>query len=225
MIATSEIPSTTKPLIIMNTDAENTDDANIDTESTENKSAELPTLSQSQMLNHLRTWLETYAELIPGVQMLAGTTIEFGENSDFDEGSDWPGETDQMRVDALLRLRQDAGGKSRVVGGRVEGAPELVVKMFDGVAYGAMHNRMLKYEEMGITESIIADEEGTLPWYSPGMSVMYSGENEVVSGTTFPGLALNLDHFYRDDRSAQRSQLRERVRSVTSQQLEEMRSA
>ena len=207
----------------MDPDTKNTCDMNTKSETTGNTYMTLPTLSQSQMLNHLKAWLETYAELVSGVQMLAGTTIEPDEGGGFDESGDERGEISQTRVDALLRLRQDAGGESRVVGGRVEGAPELVVKMFDGVAYGAMHNRMLKYEEMGITESIIADEEGTLPWYSPGMSVMYSGENEVVSGTTFPGLALNLDHFYRDDRSAQRSQLRERVRSVTSQQLEEMR--
>ena len=210
----------------MDTDNDNTDDVHPHNESTENMNTEFPTLSKAEMLNHLRTWLATYAELVSGVQMLAVTTIEFDESSrGLDAGSHWLEETSQTHVDALLRLRQDVGGESRVVGDYVEGAPELVVKMFDGVARSAMHRRKLAYKKMGITESIIVNEEGTAPWYISDGSPMYSNEEEVVSGAIFPGLGLDQDHFYEDDLSAQLSQLRERVGSVRPREFEEMRGA
>lgn len=216
----------------MDADTESTNVVNPDNKNTKNMNPELnmntefPTLSKSQKLNHLKTWLTAYAELVSGVQMLAGTTIECGEGSQgLDEGNHWLDETSQTRVDALLRLRQDAGGQSRVVGGRVEGAPELVVKVFDGVGHGAIYRRKRTHEEKGIVESILVGDEEMMIWDSPGLRAMYPCEEDVFSGTTFPGLGLNFGHFYRDDLSAQLSQLGERVGSVRRQRFEEMRKA
>mgnify|MGYP006291352865 CR=1 FL=1 len=208
IMAADATPSTTNPTTSMNTDIENPDDGNPDNENTENTKTGLRSLSKSQMLNHLKAWLKTYAEATSGVQMLGGTTIEF------DDGS-------RTHVDALLRLRDEAGGQSQVVADRVEGAPELVVKMFDGIARGDMHNWARECTRKDITEPIAVNEEGTIPWHSPGLGAIYEGEEDIVSGTTFPGLGLDIGYFHQDDLSAQISQLRERLASDLHRRFEE----
>jgi hypothetical protein len=160
---------------------------------------ETQTFYQTQLLNHIKAWLLTYAESTSGVEMLADATVEF------DDGS-------QEAVDALLRVRTDAGGQSRVEDSRVEGAPELIVQRFDGVSPATVYRRQVEYFEKGVAESIIVDREGTAPWHSPGDYTLHDGEN-IVSGTTFPGLKLNIKYFYEDDLSAQCTQLEDRLGS------------
>jgi len=152
------------------------------------------TISQTRRLSHLRAWLRTYAEATAGLEMLADVPVEFGDGT-------------EATVDALLRVREAAGGQSRIDDGRVEGAPELILEMFDGVSPGTVHRRQLEYKKKGVTESIVVDREGTAPWYSPGPYTLYPDNEDVMSGVTFPGLKLHLGCFYENDLSAQLSQL------------------
>lgn len=159
---------------------------------------EAQTFYQTQLLNHIKAWLLTYAESTSGVEMLADATVEF------DDGS-------QEAVDALLRVRTDAGGQSRVEDSRVEGAPELIVQRFNGVSPATVYHQQVEYCENGIPESIIVDREGTAPWHSPGDYTLHPDGENIISGTTFPGLKLNIKYFYEADLSAQCSQLEDQL--------------
>lgn len=156
---------------------------------------------------HLKAWLQTYANNTSGLETRADATVQL------DDGS-------EVQVDALLRVQEDAGGQSRVQGDNVVGSPELIIETFDGISPSTVHNRQVKHSEKGITESIVVDREGTAPWYCPGDYTLHPGEN-TLSGTTFPGLKLNIEYFYAGDLSAQLSQLRSQLGSGIHKRYEE----
>jgi hypothetical protein len=159
------------------------------------------------MMYHLKAWLQTYADYTSGLGMRAEATVEL------DDGS-------EVQVDALLRVQEDAGGQSRVQDGNVVGSPELIIETFDGISPSTVHRRQVTHSEKGITESIVVDREGTPPWYCAGDYTLHSGEN-IVSGTTFPGLKLNIEYFYDGDLSAQLLQLRSQLGSGIHRWYEE----
>jgi hypothetical protein len=127
--------------------------------------------------------------------MRADTTVEL------DDGT-------RTHVGALLRVQENAGGQSRVEGGSVVGSPELIIETFDGVSPGRRRHQQAEYSKKGITESIIVDREGTAPWYCPGNYTLHPSGKYIASGTTFPGLRLNIEYLYDGDLSAQLVQLR-----------------
>lgn len=169
---------------------------------------QLRSFQQDQLIYHLKGWLQTYADSTSGVEMRADATVEF------DDGN-------QEQVAALLRIQKDAGGQSRVDDGRVEGAPELIVETFDGVSPTRVRRRQVEYSEKGVTESILVDREGSAPWYCPGNYTLHPTGEYIVSGTTFPGLKLNLDYFYDAHLSAQLVQLKEGLGSGIHRWYEE----
>jgi hypothetical protein len=93
--------------------------------------------------------------------------------------------------------------------------------MYDGVSPSEVHRRKVEYSNKGIPESIIVDKEGTSPWYCPGNYVLHSDEDDVVAGTTFRGLKLNLKSFYEEDLKGQLFQLVEELGSDEHRLFEE----
>lgn len=162
---------------------------------------------QDQLMYHLEAWLQTYADYTSGLEMRADTTVK-------------PDDGSEMQVDALLRVQEYAGGQSRVEGDYVAGSPEMIIETFNGISPSKVHRRQVKHSEKGITESIVVDSEGTAPWYCPGDYTLHSGEN-ILSGTTFPGLKLNIEYFYDGDLSAQLLQLRSQLGSGIHRWYEE----
>jgi hypothetical protein len=93
--------------------------------------------------------------------------------------------------------------------------------MYDGVSPSEVHRRKVEYSNKGIPESIIVDKEGTSPWYCPGNYVLHSDEDNVIAGTTFPRLKLNLKSFYEEDLKGQLTQLVEGLGSDQHRSFEE----
>lgn len=164
--------------------------------------------SQKRLMHHLKGWLQTYADSTSGLEMRADTTVEL------DDGT-------QTHVGALLRVQENAGGQSRVEGGSVVGSPELIIETFDGVSPGRRHQQQVEYSKKGITESIIVDREDMAPWYCSGNYTLQPSGKYTVSGTTFPGLRLNIEYLYDGDLSAQLLQLRAQLGSGMHRRYEE----
>jgi Uma2 family endonuclease len=89
------------------------------------------------------TWLGVYAAVHPSVELAGNATVR-------------PDADNEFQPDALLRLRAEAGGQSRIsADSYVEGAPELVVEISLSSASYDLHDKLPVYQRAGVREYLV----------------------------------------------------------------------
>jgi Uma2 family endonuclease len=112
---------------------------------------------------------------------------------------------DAPQPDLYLRIDESAGGKSRLVGKYVHGAPELVLEVCLSSAAYDLHEKKDLYLQAGIPEFItILLHEQEVRWHrlEGDAYVLLKEENGVIRSKEFPGLWLNTTALLKGDSAA-----------------------
>jgi Uma2 family endonuclease len=136
------------------------------------------------------TWLGVYSAKTPGVEGSDNATIKL----------DWDNEP---QPDAHLRIPQDLGGQTRLVGKYLEGPPELALEVAASSASYDLHEKLNAYRRSGIREYLVWRVlDKSIDWFvlrggqyerlSPGADGIYRSE-------VFPGLWLDAAALIRRD--------------------------
>jgi hypothetical protein len=127
-------------------------------------------------------WLGCYAAETPGIQASGAVTIILGPRS-------------EPQPDAVLMIRPECGGQTRIDRGYIRGAPELVVEISKATRYVDLGPKLADYSRAGVKKYVVRaldpDEvlwfhqvEGSLTRVAPDADGLY---RLVV----FPGLWLD----------------------------------
>jgi len=138
-------------------------------------------------------WLEVYAASTPGVEVADNATVRL----DLDN---------EPQPDALLRLDQESGGRSRISeDDYVEGAPELIVEIAASSASYDLHDKLRAYRRNGVREYLVwLVQDRVFRWY-----ILEQGEYRqqqadslgMLSSPFLPGLRLDVQALLRGEMS------------------------
>jgi Uma2 family endonuclease len=112
-----------------------------------------------------------------------------------------------VQSDAFLRIRETAGGQSRVdEDDYLTGAPELMVEVASSSAAYDLHEKLRVYRRNGVQEYLVllAYEQETR-WYQlveGEYLLLPPNENGIIHSQIFPGLHFHSDLFWADDLSS-----------------------
>ena len=128
-------------------------------------------------------WLATYWAATPGVELADNATLRLDADN-------------ELQPDALLRLSERAGGRSRVSrDDYLEGAPELIVEIASTTASRDLHDKRKVYRRSGVREYLVwLVREKRLLWFvleDDDYRPLEPGSDGLWRGRIFPGLALN----------------------------------
>ena len=124
----------------------------------------------------------------------------------------------EPQPDALLRIDEEAGGRSRIsADDYIEGAPELIVEIAASSAAIDLHDKLRAYRRNGVQEYVVwrvMDRE--IDWF-----VLSDGEyhplNPDTAGTiesrVFPGLRLAIDALLQGDTAGVLTELQNGLRT------------
>ncbi len=153
----------------------------------------MPALSRKHGVPHfgLITWLGMYQLLTPGSEGADNLSLRFNDNN-------------MPQPDALLRLHQSHGGRSRVThDDYVEGGPELIVEVANTTAGYDLGTKRELYRRFGVQEYIVwrvADR--ALDWFILRNAYYWPldpGPDGIIRSGVFPGLWLDPDALLRGD--------------------------
>ena len=135
--------------------------------------------------SHIVGWLTLYAAHTPGVMVGDNVTVRL----DYEN---------EVQPDALLRLDERVGGRSRVSADDfLEGAPELVVEVAASSVSYDMHVKKRVYARVGVQEYVALQMyERRLDWFvlREGVyEVLTPDERGVIGSEVFPGLWLDVE--------------------------------
>jgi len=129
-------------------------------------------------------WLVGYAAATPWVTVFDNTTVRLDADN-------------EPQPDALLRLDESAGGRSRVSDDDyLEGAPELIVEIAASSASYDLHDKFQVYRRNGVQEYLVwLVRDGEFRWYvleegRHGLPV--ADEAGWLKSRVFPGLWLDV---------------------------------
>ncbi|HWE36208.1 MAG TPA: Uma2 family endonuclease, partial [Isosphaeraceae bacterium] len=130
----------------------------------------------------IMAWLNVYRAATPGVRALDNTTVLLGPDS-------------EPQPDAVLLVRPEHGGRTRVSDGYIAGPPELIVE----VAYTSrnydLNAKYRDYEAAGVLEYVVPlIERGRVEWFvlrDGAFRPLPPGEDGLYRSEAFPGLWLD----------------------------------
>jgi hypothetical protein len=127
-------------------------------------------------------WLSYFAENTPGTEVLDNATVILG----------WKNEP---QPDALLRILPESGGRTRIEGGILRGASELVVEVSKATRYLDLGPKLTDYEQAGVREYIVrALDPDEVLWFRQEQGSLVrvpAGEDGLHRSTALPGLWLD----------------------------------
>lgn len=132
----------------------------------------------------ITTWLGVYYAGTPGVMPADNATIRLDAEN-------------EVQPDALLRLEERLGGRSRVSeDDYLEGAPELVVEIVGTSAAYDLHDKLRAYRRNGVQEYLVWQVyDRRVDWFrlQEGEYVPLVPDREgILQSGIFPGLRLHL---------------------------------
>jgi Uma2 family endonuclease len=132
----------------------------------------------------ITTWLGVYCAGTPGVMLADNATIRLDAEN-------------EVQPDALLRLEERLGGRSRVSeDDYLEGAPELVVEIVGTSAAYDLHDKLRAYRRNGVQEYLVWQVyDRRVDWFrlQEGEYVPLVPDHEgILQSVIFPGLRLHL---------------------------------
>jgi Uma2 family endonuclease len=135
-------------------------------------------------------WLAHYAIFTPGVTASSPITILLNEES-------------EPEPDGVLRLSPALGGQTRMEGGYLAGAPELVVEISRSSKRFDLGPKRLAYERAGVREYlVVALDPDEIHWFvlrSGQFERIQAGPDGLYRSEVFPGLWLAPDALFRHD--------------------------
>ena len=141
--------------------------------------------------SNLITWLGTYRIFTPGVMVCDNSTVRLmGDN--------------EPQPDALMRLDDSKGGKSRITeDDYIEGPPELALEIAGSSASYDLHDKKEAYRRNGVQEYIVWNSGArSLSWFalrSDAYIALEPDESGIIRSQVFPGLWLNVKAFVAND--------------------------
>jgi len=131
-------------------------------------------------------WIGHYVDATPGCETLANTTFLMAG--------------DAPQPDAFLRIREDYGGQSKVLGKYLTGAPELVAEVCLTTAAYDLNEKLSLYARAGVKEYItVLLHEREVLWHvhsGGGFSLLALPADRIYRSTVFPGLWLDVEALF-----------------------------
>jgi Uma2 family endonuclease len=148
-------------------------------------------LSHSQPHAYIIGWLAVYAAATPGVKLGDNATVRLDADN-------------EVQPDALLRLDEEKGGRSRISrNDYVDGAPELVVEIAASSVSIDLHDKKRVYRRNGVQEYVVWQiYDGRLTWFyleEGEYKEMTADEQGITRSRVFPGLWLAVEALLADD--------------------------
>jgi hypothetical protein len=116
------------------------------------------------------------------------------------------GDDDEVQPDHQLRILPARGGRAQVVGGYVQGAPELVFEVSRSSKHIDLGPKKLEYERAGVPEYVVVElDPERVHWFrhEQGRYVEHApGPDGVFRSEVFPGLWLDPAALYAEDLDA-----------------------
>jgi Uma2 family endonuclease len=127
-------------------------------------------------------WLGYYAALTEGVEQFSESSVHFGSQ-------------DLPQPDAILRVKDQFGGMSRLIDNELHGAPELVVEVAASSASYDLFQKKQRYQENGVLEYLVwVVHERRFVWFAlepTGYVQLTQARNGIIKSRLFPGLWLD----------------------------------
>jgi Uma2 family endonuclease len=141
----------------------------------------------------LSDWLGHYKRHTRGVRKAQNATTQFG-----DYGEPQP--------DLQLRIPEELGGQTRIVGGFVVGAPELIVEVSKSTRGYDLGPKKDDYERAGVREYLFVGlDPREVRWFvrrDGRFADLPAGPDGVFRSEVFPGLWLDTRAFFDEDTDA-----------------------
>jgi Uma2 family endonuclease len=136
-------------------------------------------------------WLATYSANTPGVELADNATVRL----DLDN---------EPQPDALLRIKTELGGRSRISeDDYIEGPPELIVEISGSTVSYDLHDKLNVYRRHGVKEYIVwrvYDQEIDWFYLQEGEYILLEPDNlGLIESKTFPGLVLSINALLQDN--------------------------
>ncbi len=148
--------------------------------------------------SELISWLVGYKAGTPGVEALDNATILLA-----DDGEPQP--------DGCLIIAPERGGRTRLEGDCIAGAPELVAEVAYCSAAYDLYSKKRDYERAGVREYVVVIlREQQVRWFAlrrKQFAALAPGEDGVLRSEVFPGLWLDPAALLRRDTNAVRATL------------------
>lgn len=127
-------------------------------------------------------WLGHYALATLGVEIVSESSVHFGPD-------------DLPQPDALLRIKDQFGGTSRMVRRELHGVPELIIEVAASSASYDLFIKKQRYAEHGVKEYLVwVVLERRFVWFaldSGNYVELPQARNGVIKSNIFPGLWLD----------------------------------
>jgi Uma2 family endonuclease len=137
----------------------------------------------SEAHGHLMVWLGTYCAATPGTFLNDNATVRLDQDN-------------VVQPDALLRLDEGLGGRSRISqDDYIEGAPELIAEVAASSASYDLHDKLNVYRRNGVQEYVVwrvYDEAiDWFRWQEGRYAPLEPDAEGVLHSQVFPGLRLD----------------------------------
>jgi Uma2 family endonuclease len=137
------------------------------------------------------TWLGHYFANTPGVDISGNATVRLDLEN-------------EPQPDALLRLPEKSGGRSRIADDDyLEGPPELMVEIAASSAAYDLHDKKRVYARSGVPEYLVVQMyEQRIDWFALREGVyepLPADEQGIICSEQFPGLWLDTAAFWNND--------------------------
>lgn len=134
--------------------------------------------------SNLGGWLTIYRLRTPGLRQLTNATVQFD-----DYGEPQP--------DFQLRIPEERGGRSRIVGRYIVGPPELIVEVADSSRSVDLGAKKADYERAGVLEYVVSClDPDAVRWFvlrDGRYAEQRPGDDGIYRSEVFPGLWLDPD--------------------------------
>lgn len=139
-------------------------------------------ISHGQPHAHIITWLGTYVAATPGVKLGDNATVRLDADN-------------EVQPDALLRLDEEKGDKSRISqDDYIDGAPELIVEIAASGASIDLHDKKRVYRRNGVQEYVVWQVyDGRVTWFylhEGEYKELAADDQGIIRSQVFPGLWL-----------------------------------
>jgi Uma2 family endonuclease len=145
----------------------------------------------SEIDSDISDWLGRYVWRTPGLRKGMGATVKLAQDS-------------EVQPDCLVRIIE--GGRSRIVGSYIEGAPELMVEVARSSLPRDLGEKRLAYERAGVLEYLVASvDDDEITWLSlrdGEFAPIARDDDGLHRSLAFPGLWLDADALFRGDLDA-----------------------
>ena len=144
----------------------------------------------------LVVWIDHYLEKTPGLRGAINASTLLDDRA-------------EPQPDVLVRIPAESGGSSRLENGFIVGPPELVVEIARASRATDLGSKKTDYERAGVAEYLVVElEPDRIHWFAlrqGRFQVIAPGADGISRSEIFPGLWLDADALFHNDRARLRA--------------------